>query len=329
MSNKLKKIIFHTLLLVSIISFVPSYKAQAYVAWPDIGNAFMRTMLNEMWIQIRAAIIGALKKEAINTISETINGLVGGNAQEEALYVQDWADYLFQTPTQNTNLYMNDFFTLTNRGQSSGSYTSSSGSSSSYSEWRSEGAKYLTESPDYTELQSDYEEYASDAASMFDDGNWAAYDAFWQLNNNPIAYELQAEAIYMDKLAEEEKIASDQAQAYSGFKAKKSDDGTVITPGSTIEGLTVAANTVDNDAIANARNIGEIAGIVVGKIASNVIKQGIGNARKNSGSSSSNTCDSSSSSLKDQLNNYSSSGNTKNGNSGLGTLGTSSNSTCD
>lgn len=323
-----KKIIFSAIILVFIASATPAHKASAVMAWPDLGNAFFRTMLDNIMIQIRAAIIGALKKAAIETLSETVNNLVSGTTQAASLFITDWEDYLFRGPTGNTNSYMNDFFTVTTRGKSSGSY-SSGACGGSYSKWRSARAEKYVLEIDFTEWQDDFEELACTPVDMFADGSWAAYNAFMEPKNNPLAYALMTESVYEKKLREEKEKAAAQANAYSGFIGQKSSDGkTVITPGSIIEGVTVAANTMDNDALANAENAGEIVGIVVGKIATGIIKQGIGNARKNvQNKINDGICDASQS-LRDSLKGLTPSGHLLNGKSGLGTLGNSRSTNC-
>lgn len=324
---KNKKIIFGAIILIFVSLASPTHKASAYAAWPDIGNAFFRTMLDNIGIQIRAAIVGALKKAAIETLSETVNNLVSGTTQAASLFITDWEDYLFNGPTGTTNTYMNDFFTITTRGKSSGSYSSACGGS--FAEWRSERAQNFVLEIDFTEWQSDFEEFACGPVEMFADGTWAAYDAFMEPKNNPLAYALMTESVYEKKLREEKEKAAIQANAYGGFIGQKSSDGkTVITPGSVIEGVTVAANTMDNDALANAENAGEIAGIVVGKIATGIIKQGIGNARKNVQNKINNQICDMSQSLRDKLKGLTPSGHLLNGGSGLGTLGDSRGSKC-
>lgn len=324
MNNKIKKIIA-VYFLATFLIFSSPLKVSAYVAWPDIGGAFFNAMLTKLWTEVQAAAIGALKKAAIDTLSETVNNLVSGATQAGALFITDWEDYLFSSPSGTTNTYMNDFFTVTTRGRSSGSYTSGA-CGGSFSEWRSERAKQVNVTFDYTELQDDFQEYACDALNMFDDGTWAAYNAFMQPNNNPIAYALITESVYEKKLKEEQTKAAAKATAYGGFIASQDENGYVITPGSIIQGITLAANTMDNDAIANADHIGEVAGIVVGKIASGIIKKGIGNARQNiQNKINENICDASQD-LRDSLKNLTPSGNLLG--SGLGTTGSNSSSTC-
>jgi hypothetical protein len=326
MSKKIKIFVFGLFLLVSSMTFTPS--ANAIFSWPDIGNAFIRTMLDNMWIQIRAALVGALKKAAIETMSETVNNLVSGTSQASSLFISDWSDYLFTTPKNNSRQYMNDFFTITTRGKSSGSYSSSrTCGSDNYSNWRTQRAKGVNVEIDLTDLQDNFEEFACSPVEMFADGSWAAYNAFMSPNNNPLIYAMITEEIAAKKELEEKEKARTQAQAYGGFIGQ-SKNGLVVTPGSLIKDITAAANTMDNDAIANARNVGEVTGIVVGKIASNVIKQGIGNARQQIQNKINDGICEGSQSLRDQLKELTPDGNLMSG-FGMGSLGnTKGSSTC-
>lgn len=326
MSKKIKILVFALILAISSVNFAPP--AQAIFSWPDIGNAFIRTMLDNMWIQIRAALVGALKKAAIDTMSETVNNLVSGVSQAGSLFISDWSDYLFTMPKNSSRQYMNDFFTITTRGKGSGSYSSSrTCGTQNYSKWRTERAKGVNVELNLTSLQDNFEEFACSPVEMFGEGSWAAYNAFMSPNNNPIMYALIAEEMAIKKEQEEKEKAQIQAVANQGF-ISQSKNGLVITPGSLIKDITAAANTMDNDAIANARNVGEVAGIVVGKIASNVIKQGIGNARQQiQNKINSGICDGAQS-LRDQLKELTPDGNLMSG-FGMGSLGnTRGSSTC-
>jgi len=324
MNKKIKIIILSLSLAICANSFTPS--AKAYVAWPDIGGAFFGSMLNEMWIQIRAASMGALKKAAVDTITETVNNLVAGTTQAGSLFISDWSDYLFSSPASNASSYMNDFFTITTRGKTNGNYSSMCGTN--YSNYRSERAKNVNLEIDLTSLQDDFEEWACSPVEMFSGGTWDAYKAFMQPNNNPISYALLTESVWEKKWNEEAKEAEIKALAYQGFKAKE-ENNMVISPGSLIKDITSAANTLDNDMIANAENVGEVAGIVVGKIASNVIKQGIGNARQMVQNQINDTICSGTQSLRDQLKELTPTGTLMSG-LGLGSLGTGrSTGTCN
>lgn len=322
-----KKIIFSTIILISV--FLTAPKPASAMAWPDIGNAFMETMLENVWEQIKAALMGALKKAAVETMNETVNNLISGTTQAGSLFITDWEDYLFNSPAGATNSYMNDFFTVTTRGRSVGSYSNSCGDFN-FTEWRTSRAKDYVATFDYTSLQDDFTELACSPLQMFDDGGWAAYEAFMEIKNNPIGYELMAQSVYEEKLNQEKEEAAIQAQSYAGFVSQKTQEGVVITPGSLIKEITAAANTMDNDALTNATNPGEIAAIVVGKIATDVIKNGIGKARQNvQNKINENICDASQE-LRNALKGLTPSGHLiQGGGSNLGTLGGSRSSQCN
>jgi len=324
MHKKIKISLFAIILIFNSFAFVPSAKA----TWPDIIGFTYGAALDEIKEQIMAALLGALKQAAIDTINETVNNLISGTTQAGSLFITDWEDYLFNSPRNEAGAYMNDFFTVTSRGKSSGNFQSACGGES-FTEWRTSKAKqYINTEVDYTALQSDFEEYACDTIKMFDQGTWDAYIAFMQPNNNPIAYQLIAESVYEKKVREKEEEAKAEAISYQGFKAKKSENGIVLTPGSTLEEITASANTISDQAIATATNPGEMVGLVVGKIASQVIKQGIGNARQNVQNEINDEICNTSQDFRDALGNLMPNGNLPGG-IGIGSLGnTAGNSEC-
>jgi len=321
MGRKIKILLFITALFLNTVAFSPSAKA----SWPDYIGNIAGVGVDQILDQIKAALIAALKQAAIQTLNETVNNLIAGTTQAGSLFINDWEDYLFKSPRASAGSHMNDFFTVTTRGKSSGNFQSSC-EGGSFTEWRSAGAKEsVNVEIDFTALQSDFEEYACDAASMFDKGSWEAYNAFMQPNNNPIAYALIAESEYERKLNEEIAEAEIKAGAYKGFKATETKDGIVLTPGSITEEITASANTVGDKALASATTWQEIAGAVVGKIASQVIKKGIGNARQNVQNQINDSICDGSQTLRDELGNLTPNGNLM-GDLGIGSLGSSSGS---
>lgn len=323
MIKKIKIIAFSLIALSCFTIITP--KANAMAAWPDIIGLSYKQMMEEVSTTLRATLLAALKQAALQIIVDTVNNAISGVTQAGSLFIQDWEDYLFKTPQGNASAYMNDFFTITTRGKSSGSFASACGGTS-FSEWRAAGAiEGMNVEIDFTEWQSDFEEYACGAINMFEDKTWEAYNKFMEPNNNPIAYELQAQSIYQKKLEEEKKSAEAQAIAYGGFIAQK-ENGMVITPGSLIEGMTISANTIDNIMLANADDVAEMASAVAGKIASTVIKQGVGMARQAVQNKINENICSASQSLRDQLKGLTPNGSLM-GNFGIGSLGSSSSGT--
>lgn len=322
MRKKLKIFLFAIILIFNSFAFTPSAKA---ISWPDLIAATYKQAIEVIWEQIQAALVAALKQEAINLINDTVNNLISGTTQAGSMFINDWEDYLFKSPQKEAGAYMNDFFTITTRGKSSGNFQSACGGAS-FSEWRAAGAKEQIKASleiDLTSMQSDFEEWACDATEMFDSGSWEAYNAFMQPNNNPIAYALMTESIYEEKARERREEAAAKAQAYQGFKATEDGNGIVLSPGSIIKDITSSANTTDNEMLANAKDVGEVIGLTVGKIASKVIKQGIGNARKNAQNQiNEGICDASQG-LRDELKNLTPNGSLP-GSIGIGSLGDSS-----
>ena len=313
--------------ILSVNLFTPT--AKAIPSWPDLIGLSYKQALEVACRQAIAALVAALKKEAAKMLSDTINNIASGANQAGSLFINDWEDYLFKSPRNNTRAYMNDFFTVTSRGRNSGNYASSCGSN--FSEWRSAGAEEGANIDiDLSQWQSDFNETVCGGfQDMFNSEDWQGYASAMQPNNNPIAYKLFTEETKNKIQEAEEKKALAQSQAYLGFKAKTDKSGTtVITPGSFIENMTAAANKIDMDMIANSHKVGEVAGIIAGKIASNVIKQGIGNARKQAQEKiNSKICDASQS-LRDSLKGLTPEGSIFES-LGIGSLGNTRDSRCN
>ncbi len=318
-SIKLRLFSIVMIIFINIIILAP--KAEA--SWPDFAGNIGGQAVKGIWEEIENAIMAALKQAAIQTLNETIGNLIAGTTQAGSSFITDWEDYLFKSPESNTAAYMNDFFTITTRGKSSGNYQSSCGGDFSFSEWRTAGAKdSVNVEIDLSKWQADFEEFACSPSNMFDEGDWDAFNSFMQPNNNPIAYTLFAEGTRDKKLTEEKESAKIQAESYGGFVATK-ENGVVITPGSITEAITASGLTVNDKALASATTWQELIGAVVGKVASQVVKQGIGNARQNVQNEINNSICDASNSLSDQLDGLSPNGNLTSS-FGIGSLGSSS-----
>ena len=74
-------------------------------------------MIEQIERQIEGALLGALKGAAVQALNYKVGQLVGGSSAGEALFITDFNDFLYQGPAKRTELYMNDFFTLTTRGK--------------------------------------------------------------------------------------------------------------------------------------------------------------------------------------------------------------------
>lgn len=316
---KIKISVFAIVLIFN--SFISVPRAEA--SWPDFAGNIGGEAVGQIWTMIEKLIMAELKQAAIQTLNETVNNMIAGATGAGSAFINDWEDYLFKSPKSEASAYMNDFFTITTRGKSSGNFQSSCGGGS-FAEWRSAGAKEsVGVEIDYSSLQADFDEYACDAAEMFTEGSWDAFNAFMQPNNNPIAYALVAESVHEEKLTEKKEEAAWKGISYQGFNATESDSGIVLTPGSITEEITASANTASDKALIEASSWQEVAAAVVGKIATKVVKQGIGNARQNVQNEINNQICDASQGLQDELSNLSPNGNLPGG-VGIGSLGSSS-----
>ncbi|MFH0969389.1 MAG: hypothetical protein V1804_02685 [Patescibacteria group bacterium] len=282
--NKINKIIV-ALLLSAIIIFVPLESVRADAWGANYSAAILKQTMEQIAQQIHGAIMGALKQAAVQTINSSVSAMIsGGGGSGGALFITNWNDYLVSQPLKKTELYMNDFFTLTTRGSgSSSNYLSSSrsgeGISGNYTNYLVEQAKKATTGSSIP--QTNISEYVSDPSEMFSAGNWRGFSAFVSNPaNNPFGYTLMAQSAYQEKLEQEKDEARIRAMSYQGYTAKESN-GNVITPGSAIASMQAGVQDLGNKIIASAQNIPEVITAVVTRIATNAIRQGIGNAQRN------------------------------------------------
>lgn len=273
------------LLLSAVIILVPLESVRADAWGANYSAAILKQTMERIDLEIHGAIMGALKQAAVQTINSSVGAMIsGGGGSGGAMFITDWNDYLVGQPLKKTELYMNDFFTLTTRGSgSSSNYVSSSGSgegvSGSYANYLVNQAKKLTTESSIP--QTDISNYVSDPSKMFSAGNWRGFSAFVSNPaNNPFGYTLMSQSAYQEKLEKEKDEARTKAMSYQGYTAKESN-GRVITPGSTIASMQANVQDLGNKIIASAQNVPEVITAVVTKIATNAIRQGIGNAQRN------------------------------------------------
>lgn len=257
-------------------------------AWGEpIAASLMKFTMETIRRSIEGALVGSLKVAAVQMLNSQVGQLVGGSSAGGALFITDFNDFLYQGPAQRTDLYMNDFFTLTTRGKaSSGNYISagnSGGIGGNYASYlESVGRQSTTEARGYNTVN--LEEYTPSPETMFAEGDFRAFNAFVSNPaNNPYGYSLQAEQAYQNKLAQEQQAAAIEATS-SGFVANKKG-GRVVTPAGAIEAVVADVSTIGNKIIASADNPGQLlSGVVSGmanKMISNLIQKGIGEVQTN------------------------------------------------
>lgn len=248
----------------------------------DIFGDLMMQMMDNIKRQIEGALLGTLKMAAIQMLNSKVGQLVGGGTGSRPLYITNFNEFLYQTPRQNANLYMNDFFSMTTRGKGSSANYVSTGSSNglgnNYVSYLTSAAKSATTENSGAAVY-DLEEYTPSPDQMFATGDFRGLNAFFSNPaNNTFGYTLQAERAYQNQLETEQQLATTKALS-SGFIPEE-ENGVVVAPAATIQAAVTNVQDLGNKMIAGASNPGELMSGVVSamanKLVNNLIQKGVG-----------------------------------------------------
>ena len=83
------------------------FNAWAVAEWQDIQR------------QIMAAITGAFKQAVGQVMNTQITAMIGGGSGKGPMFITNWQTFLVSDPQKQTNVYMNDFFSMSTRGRNS------------------------------------------------------------------------------------------------------------------------------------------------------------------------------------------------------------------
>lgn len=268
---------------VGIFGYAPPAHASMW-GLVDIFGDLIQNMMERMQRQIEGAVIGSLKMAAVQMLNQQVGQLIGGGAAGQARFITNYNDFLYQGPAQRTELYMNDFFTLTTRGKgSSANYISAGSGGGNYVGYlESVGRKATVESgaPCTVDLGE-----SANSETMFEEGDFRGFNAFVSNPcNNPYGYALEAEDAYQGELMRQQQVAAIKAASSGGFLPGE-ENGNVITPAGAIEAMTTNIQKLPMDIIANASNPAELLSGVVSamatKVVTNLVQNGIGQVQSN------------------------------------------------
>ncbi|MBP9697636.1 MAG: hypothetical protein KBD65_00350 [Candidatus Moranbacteria bacterium] len=262
-------------------------------AWDAALGAIVHRALDTVYEQLEGAILGTLKVSAIKILNSKVAQMVGGSSVGDALFITDWGDFLYNTPAEKTKLFMNDFFTLTTRGKyASANYVgigdvagNVSGNYAGYLRSRAENSIGVFYSGTQSYFEYDLDQYADNPERMFQEGDWRGFNAFFSNPmNNPFGYELVAQGVYAERLAQEQDAARTKAIS-PGFVGPTDANGNTIAPAATIEAMTTNVQNIGNNLIAAATNPGEflsgVVGALVNKTVSSLVQRGVGQVQAN------------------------------------------------
>lgn len=272
--------------------FLPMHVARAGVWGESIAATLLDQSLTTIKNQIEGAILGTLKVAAITMLNSKVGQMVGGSSAGSSLIISDWNQFLYQAPAEKVSVYMNDFFTNVTRGKyASANYVGVGDPigniGGNYVAYLVDGAKGQI-SPGSDSLSSspcDYnlDEYADNPSTIFDDGNWQGFNAFFQPCNNPFGFQIATMGVYSQKLIQEQEQAKIESLA-PGFKAAKVN-GNTVTPVATIQGMVNDTQNIGNQLVAVAKNPSEflsgVVGALVNKTITNLVQRGVGKVQAN------------------------------------------------
>ncbi|MDD2766847.1 MAG: hypothetical protein PHH40_03740 [Candidatus Moranbacteria bacterium] len=275
-----RKIIISSIMFFSMtFSFFPQ-QARADVWGAAFGAMMVDQMITTIKRQIEGALMGTLKMAAVQMLNSKVGQLIGGGVGGQPLFITDFNEFLYQSPREKANLYMNDFFSMTTRGKASSANYIAAGSNSGG--LRGDYTGYLVSSAKRVTTERSIPTYSLDehgGMDAFSRGNSRAFNAFFRNPmNNPYGYSLEAQQMYREQIEAEQTVAATKALA-TGFLPKE-QGGRVLSPAATIQAATTNIQNLGNDILAAAQNPGELlSGVVMSmanKLVSNLIQKGVG-----------------------------------------------------
>jgi len=269
------KSFFVFVVLFSLLGFMPTAKAY----WGEAIYAMLYdNVYDKITYSIQGAMLGTLKVAAIQALNGQISQLAGGS---QPVFITDWNKFLYTTPQQQTNLYMQNFFQGSTRGKfSSANYIgigeSGESVSGNYAGYLVAQAQSSINGSEGTATY-DLDQYGN-PDKMFEEGDFRGINAFFKPANNPYGYSLMAENAYLAELERQKEIARVQAQS-SGFLGVE-QNGITTTPAGSIQAMVTDVQTLGNKVIAGAQNPGEfLSGVVLAVVnttVNQVVQRGIG-----------------------------------------------------
>ncbi len=276
-------ILLTSFMAVNLFCFTPKANAQVWGA-VNIFSDLMINIMETIQHQIEGAILGTLKVAAIQMLNSKLGQLVGGGA-EGPLFITDWGDFLYAGPAEKTNVYMNDFFTVTTRGKyAQANYQGVGGPS--FAGGQNYPGYLVARAQSVIEFKSsdggavyDLDQYG-DPSTMFEEGDWRGFSAFFSNPaNNPFGYSIMAESAYASRMTREVETARAKAVSGGGFLGVEKG-GRTVTPAATIAGMVDNVQNMGNNMIAVAQNPGEflsgVVSAVVNKAITGLIQKGVG-----------------------------------------------------
>ncbi len=267
-----------------LIVAAPSARADAWGT--NIGASILKEVMEQIREKINGVLLSVTKTAATATLSAQVESLIGGSNVGNSRIVTDWEVYLYQDPLEETGVYMDSYLTAMTSGRSASNYSTgaSGGSYSSYIRQYTEG-NLVSMSSSHSVPTTNAEEQIGDFQNEIGKGNIGAINVYFQGVNNPFAATLAARAQEQATYESLQKIQESKAIAYGGYTGTETEDGKIVTPGSTVRDVVADVYGIGPNIIASSNNPEElIDGVVlaaVNKTVTGLFQRGLGAVRSN------------------------------------------------
>ena len=275
-SQKTKKLFFPILVAVFFLFVVSSLPAKADAWGMNLAAASLKQVMEVIYTTIQGAIKGALKQAAVEMINDTIGNMMSGaGGTQGTMFITNWDDELIYAPAKKTDIYMDKLLKARYKGRSSDYRASGQGEGvqANYFAYMDQTVRGSLKN---SSSQANVYDSCKDPMNPFAQEDMRCW---MEVAGMPMNDVLEFQQLSMATYEQEQTKAITQAEAYNGFKARKSGDY-VITPGSTLQDIQSQTEDIGNKILANATSIPEIITSVVTRLVTKTINQGIGNVQR-------------------------------------------------
>lgn len=276
-------------LLIGAVLFTTAapLPARAGVWGESIASGLLKQVLEVIWEQIQAVLLGIAKRVAIGLAKDAANRLVAGGSTKKAAFITDYNDYIYGVALDESLIYMNDLLTTATGGKSSAlNYVVAGGS---LQQLGMNYTNYLNAEVNSAfakdRCKYNLDQYTPNAMVALGQGDWRVLNAVVGFDcNNPLGMSLNIKDKTQRQMSAAQEIAKTKAVAGQGFTGVEVN-GKTITPGSIISNVTGNVENQVVNAIGSSTKWGELLAAAAGAFANqalnNLYQRGFEEVSKN------------------------------------------------
>ncbi|MFZ1626709.1 MAG: hypothetical protein WAT81_02800 [Candidatus Moraniibacteriota bacterium] len=286
-SVKFRKYIASLLIGTVLFTTAVPLPARAGVWGESIAGELLGQVLDVIWEQLQAVLLGIAKKVAIQLARDAANRLVAGGSSKKPVFITDYKQYIMNAAHEEGRIYMDSLLTSALGGKNSMlNYVIAGGSLSQL------GMNYMNYinadvSSAFARNNCKYnlDQYTSNPMVSLSQGDWRVLNAVVSNNcNNPLGMRRNIVEQTQRQISSVEEIAKTKAIAGQGFLGVEVN-GKTVTPGSVISDVTSKLQTAIVDQIGMSTKWQELlaaaAGAFVNQAMNSLYQQGFEIVAKN------------------------------------------------